>query len=181
MQQWALAACCQAVVVADQIIAEALVMVASKREFRQQVLSHLLPYLESHGFKNWKPSGRSDVPAVYLERHRQGKRDLIDIQFDKHGRLAFFVNLASLDGESVETMFEGIMPVKEVTTAHLYEQCRLVGGRMSQAFKPGLLSRLGSVSRAAEQTATFFIRSFDEAQEWFEDGTVGLHILTYRL
>lgn len=156
-------------------------MTASKREFRQHVLKCLLPYLESHGFKKWKPSGRNEVPAVYLERYRQGKRDLIDIQFDKHGRLAFFVNLASVAGESVETMFEGILPAKEVTTAHLQEHCRLVSGAMSQAFKPGLLSRLGGASRAAKQTATLFIKSFAEAQEWFERGTTGPHIQTYRL
>lgn len=156
-------------------------MAVSKQKFRQQVLEQIVPYLESQGFTKWKPSGRNDVPVVYFERYRQGVRDLVELGFDKHGRLAFFVDLASISGEMVETMFEGTLPTSQVTSAHLNERCRLRGGGMSQAFKPTLISRLGGVTKAAEQTASLFISNFKEAREWFEGGVVGNHIMNYRL
>lgn len=156
-------------------------MAASKQEFRQQVLDHLLPYLESHGFKKWRPGGRNEVPTVYLERYRHGKRDLLDIQFDKHGRLAFFVNLASVTDESVETMFEGVLPTNQITTAHLREHCRLTGKGMSQSFRPTLFSRFGGIAKAAETAAALFTSFYAEAHDWFESGTVGPHIKMYRL
>jgi hypothetical protein len=156
-------------------------MAAGKSEFRQLILIRLLPYLESQGFKKWKPGGRNDVPAVYLERYRQGRRDLLEIQFDKYGRLAFFVNLATVTGDSVETMFEGVLPASQVTTSHLREQCRLTGRGFSQAFKPTLFSRLSGVAKAAETVAAMFMSLFAEAHEWFVGGAVGPHIYTYRL
>lgn len=156
-------------------------MAADKREFRQIVLSNILPNLESQGFKKWKPGIRDEVPVVYLERYRDGKRELLEVQFDKYGRLAFYVNLASVTGETVETMFEGILPTERVTCGHLCEQCRLVPGKMSQAFKPIFLSRSFSPNKAAEQVANLFIRLFAEANEWFEKGVIGPHIRKYRL
>lgn len=156
-------------------------MASSEQEFRREVLDRILPYLESQCFHEWKPSVRDNVPAVYLERYRNGRRDLIDIQFDKYGRMAFFVNLASITGEAVETMFEGKMPSNEVTTAHLHEQCRLTRANGSHSFKPSFLSRLGGVAKAANQVASSFTRSFVDAQGWFEKGSVGRHVMTYRL
>lgn len=115
-------------------------MAASKSKFRRHLLDRITPYLESQAFKRWRPAGL--VPFACYERYRQRKRDLVDIQFDKYGRLAFFVNLASISGETVETMFEGVMPGSQITTAHLHEGCRLQGGRMSSAFKASWLDRL---------------------------------------
>lgn len=156
-------------------------MASNKREFRQQVLVHLQPYLEGQGFRKWQPSGRREVPVVYFERYRQGKRDLLDIQFDKYGRLAFFVNLASVKGDQIETMFEGLFPVTQVSTDHLHQGCRLRGGMMSQSIKPPFLSRFGAVGRAAKGAAMVVIRHFKEVEAWFEDGSIGPHILVYTL
>ena len=154
-------------------------MGANKREFRLRVLSQILPYLESQGFKRWKPGHRDEAPTVYLERYRRGKRELLDIQFDKYGRFAFYVNLASVNGDSVETMFEGVMPASRVTSAHLREGCRLSPG--SQAFKPSLMNRLRGPIKAAEQVVASFTRLFAEADEWLERGKISPHIQTYRL
>lgn len=156
-----------------------VVVVAGKRKLRWHLLERITLYLESQGFKRWKPAGL--VPFACYERYRQRKRDLVDIQFDKCGRLAFFVNLASISGETVETMFEGVMPGSQVTTAHLHEGCRLQGGRMSSAFKASWLARLRGPEHSSEQVSKLFKSRFTEALDWFESGTAGTHIRMYRL
>lgn len=133
-------------------------MAAVRREFRKKLLDQLTPYLETHGFKRWKPSGRDEAPTVYFARHRSSVRDLLDLAFDKYGRLAFFVNLASVKGEWAETMFEGVLPAHQVTTSHLRQGCRLVGGKFSQPLKPTLLSRMRGATQAADSSRGEILR-----------------------
>jgi hypothetical protein len=157
-------------------------MASSKKRFREGVTGVVAPVLIDHGFREWKPSGRDDAPILHFERCVADSRDLIDIQFDKHGRSKCFVNLARIRGETVETMFEGFLPVESVTIAHLRERTRLKGNSMCGAFTPPLLMRwTGKVEQAGRAVGEQIAKHMDDAEQWFETQQPNEHVQNYKL
>ena len=157
-------------------------MAASKpNEFRDSLLAALLPTLRQRGFESWKPPRVDDPLVVHLRRVTDGKRELFEIQFDKYGRRRVFINLASVEGTTVQTMYEGILNADEITTGHLSDGCRIRGSWSSDAFSPSFLIRLLNGRSAGAKTAQRIISRLDEAAEWFRSKQVGPHLRVYKL
>ncbi len=86
----------------------------NKQIFRQKVLSILLPFFRQRDFEQWKPKGKDGAPVFHFRGKRGEESDLMDIQFDKHGRLGLFLNLAQVKGDKIPTMFDGVSPVEQI-------------------------------------------------------------------
>lgn len=157
-------------------------MAASKpTDFRENLLAVLMSALRQRDFESWRPSGGNDPLVVHLRRVAGKRRDLFDIQFDKYERRRVFINLASVEGPTVQTMYEGILSAEEITTGHLGNGCRIRGSGLSDAFSPSLLSRLLNRPDAGAKTAQRIIARLDEAEAWFRSKQVGPHLHVYRL
>jgi hypothetical protein len=156
-------------------------MATSKKIFREAILSKVLPILDRIQFEQWKPKNRAEVPIVYLRRRVAGRTDLIEIQFDKYGRLACFVNIGQVRGREVETRYEGVMDTDQVTAAHLRESCRLRGNSFFGMFKPPLYVRILGPERSGMAVADQIAARLPEAEQWFQTKHVGKHIKCYKL
>jgi hypothetical protein len=157
-------------------------MASSKKEFRNGLYVALVPVLTDHGFKEWRPGGRDEAPILHFERHLDKRRDLLDIQFDKYGRWQCLVNLASISGESVETMYEGRVPAESATIAHLRERTRLKGKSLSGAFRPSLFSRwMGTPADAGAAVGRRIAEHWSEAEKWFQTQQLNKHLECYKL
>lgn len=156
-------------------------MATNKQIFRQEVLSSLLPFFQKKGFEQWKPKGRDGAPVIHFRRKEGERHDLMDIQFDKHGKLGLFVNLAQLNGNEHLTMFDGVLPVDQITTSHLSERCRLRGNSFYGMFKPLIYVKLLGPERSGKEVASRIIERFEEAEQWFESKCIGNHIRCHKL
>jgi hypothetical protein len=149
--------------------------------FTKQLLEVIVPVLDRGGFERWTPQGQNGGGTFYFRRRVGPRRDLFEVQLDKYGRRACFVNLASLESEQVETMFEGLVSADAVTTAHLSHRCRLRGNSMFGAFKPSLWERFFSSSDFGRKIAGRIVSCFDVADAWFTQRRSSPRLRQYRL
>ena len=157
-------------------------MGSSKKAFRNAVVATLTSTLEQHGFARWKPLGRDDGPVLHYERRADSGRDLVDLQFDKHGAWQCFVNLARVRGEKVETMFEGEVATDIVTIAQLSERTRLKGNAFSGAFKSPLLLRIaGKAEQAGEVVGRQIANRMNLTEQWFKTQEPSERLQRYKL
>jgi hypothetical protein len=156
-------------------------MTTNRHIFRQAVLGALLPVLRAKGFEQWKPKVRAEAPIGHLRRQIAKRTDLLDIQFDKHGRLGCFLNLAQIQRDEVATLYEGMLPADQITTAHLNERCRLRGNSFFGMFKPPLFLRVFGPERLGRAVAEQILSKFPGAEDWFTTKRPGKHIECNRL
>jgi hypothetical protein len=148
--------------------------------FTEQLLEVMSPVLHRGGFAQWWPEGKGGGGMFYFRRHVGRERQLFELQLDKHGRRACFVNLARLDSEIVTSMFEGDLPADQVTTAHIIQRCRLKGNSLFGSFKPSIIDRLFDSENLGRHIGRRIIGHFDEVNAWFSSGAVSprLHVYT---
>ncbi len=109
------------------------------------------------------------------------RRDLFEVQLDKNGRRAGFVNLASIKADRIETMFEGLIAADEVTTADLSESCRFRGNSWFGAFKPSFLDRIVSRTEFGRVIGERIVSRFHIADAWFRQRKSSSRLQQYRL
>jgi hypothetical protein len=126
----------------------------SREEMNAALNAYYVPALRQRGFKGSLP---------HLRRRREGRIDLVTIQFDRHGG-GFVVEIAGCDSAGVDTHWGKHIPASKVTAHDIHPSERHRLGNSGQnadhwfRFDQGVLPT---------ETATLLCSYLDEAEHWW--------------
>jgi hypothetical protein len=150
-------------------------------ELRTVVKERLIPHIHSRGFQLDAREIHKHDPYGHLMRRFlrwDGNRlELLDIQFDKHGRAKFVFNLGVAPPEGVDD-YLGHHSQLETDISNILKHGRLYAGNpyFMRWFSIPLLRIPLIRSPSAEDIVQHAIQLFPQAEAWLRDGTVGPNI-----
>ncbi len=154
---------------------------SKSQEFRDVVKNRLIPFILSRGFQE----DRRELfrPDPYGHQRRRFMRwngdrlELAEIQFDKHGRPKFTLNLGTVPPEGVDTYF-GHVKQLNAGIVHLSKKARLYAGNayLMRWFGFPFLKIPLIRNPSAEDIVQRAIRLFPQVEGWLRQGTVGPNI-----
>lgn len=119
-------------------------------------------------------------PLGRLKRLRGEDLDIIEFQFDKHGRPRFVINFGTVPRGGVSLPWGGYLDRDEADVSSFFDAYRLFSSPLRSGwFAPGWLSTKSdqTVRRLVDKA----IRLSGEVNHWFESGTVGKHMKPFGL
>lgn len=149
------------------------------------VKARLIPHIQNRGFQVdnrevWKNDPYGHQVRRFL-RWNCDKIELLEIQFDKHGRGKFVLNLGVVLPEGVETYFGHIKQL-DAGIVHLPKSARLYAGN------PYLMRWFGFPrlripllrNPSTEHIVEHAIRLFPQAEAWVREGIIGPNIRVHK-
>ncbi len=119
-------------------------------------------------------------PLGRFKKLRGDDLDIIEFQFDKHGRPSFVINCGTVPRNGVSLPWGGYLDRDEADVSSLLGAYRLFNSPLHSGwFAPTWLSTKSdqTVRRLVDKA----IRLSGEVNHWFESGTVGKHMKPFGL
>jgi hypothetical protein len=151
------------------------------QQLRDAVKKLFIPYILSRGFHEDKRELFKPDPYGHLRRRfmrwNGNKLELLNIQFDKHGRPKFVLNFGVVPPEGVETLFEYVKQI-EADVVHLPVTGRLYNSnRYLMRWFGFPLIRIPLIrDPSAEDIVRRAIRLFPQVEAWLREGKVGPNV-----
>jgi len=151
------------------------------QELRAAVKELLVPHIQSLGFGEdsreiWKQDAYGHLFCKFL-RWNGNRMELLNIQFDKHGRAKFVLNFGVVPPDGVE-YYGHHCAQQDATVGHLHQQARLyAGNRFTMRWFGFPLLRLPLLrSPTSPDIVHRAIRLFPQVDAWLKDGIVGPNV-----
>jgi len=126
----------------------------SREEMNAALDAYLVPALRQRGFKG---------SLLHFRRRREGKVDLVTIQFDRHGG-SFVVEISGCDSEGITTHWGKHVPASKVTAHDIHPNKRHRLGASGQSADHWFrFDQAVSPIDIAESLCTYL----DEAERWW--------------
>jgi hypothetical protein len=151
------------------------------QDLRDCVKKLLIPFIHSRGFQDdrrelFKPDPSGHQRRRFMRWNRD-RLELVEIQFDKHGRAKFVLNLGVVPPEGADN-YLGHVNQPDAGIVHLPEHARLYAGN------PYLMCWFGFPSLripllrnpSAEDVVGHATKLFPQAEAWLREGIVGPNI-----
>ena len=123
---------------------------------------------------------REAFPLGRLKRERNGKMDVVEIQFDKNNRPRFVINFGTVPEEGVTTPWGHFISRDEADPSGLPVAFRLYSSALrARWFEFGLFSAKND--EAIDKIADKSIKLSGEIKKWFEEDLVGTHMRNFGL
>ena len=151
------------------------------QQLRDAVKRLLIPYILSRGFQEdkreiWKHDPYGHQTKRFL-RNYAGRLELVEIQFDKHGRAKFMINMGVVPPEGVE-YYGCHYTHDEATIGGLPLEARLYSSnRYLMRWFGFPLIRIPLIrDPSAEDIVRRAIRLFPQVEAWLREGKVGPNV-----
>lgn len=119
-------------------------------------------------------------PLGRLKRLRGDDLDIVEFQFDKHGRPAFVINFGTAPKGGVNLPWGEHLSRDEADVSSLFDAYRLFNSSFrSRWFAPGWLSTSGD--QTVKKLVNRAVWLSGEVNHWFESGAVGKHMKPFGL
>jgi len=151
------------------------------QQLRDAVKRLLIPSIHSRGFQDDKRKLFKPDPYGHQRRRfmrwNGDKLELVDIQFDKHGRAKFVLNLGVVPPEGADN-YLGHVKQLDAGIVHLPKNARLYTGNpyLMRWFGFPLLKVPVLRNPSAEDIVQHAIRLFPQAEAWLREGVVGPNV-----
>ena len=154
---------------------------SKSQQLRAAVKSQLVPFLHSCGFETdnreiWKHDPYGHQRCRFM-RWNGDKLELVNVQFDKHGRAKFVINLGVVPANGVDYVGSHYAQMDADISA-LPQNARLYAGNpyLMHWFGFPVLKVPVLRNPSAEDVVKDAIRVFPQAETWLREGKVGPNI-----
>lgn len=153
-------------------------------QLRDSIGVLLIPELEQRGFRSralTQDEARTEIGCAFpfgrLCRSRPAGVETVEVQFDKHGRPAFRLNMGTVPLTGIQHPIAGFIPTDDVWVTYLDRYYVLSERSVFRRWFSLRRSRTGTASQHdVERLVRGVVNILGEVDALFRDGTCGPHV-----
>jgi len=152
----------------------------SRKDLLRCLERDFLPKLSERGFEPRPLQGRQTAgalrqafPLPAMQRVREGRREAVEIQFDKSGEPSFVIAFGVIPVEAIEWPWITI-PASEALVSDLHESYRLHPSSRQAWFKTK--GPLGFGTKSASEVVRHAAELLPQVLNWFDKGELGPNV-----